>query len=155
MTPKKSMPNKTYIANAQTVEHHWYVVDAAGLNLGRMASEIAKVIRGKNKPTFTPNADTGDFVVVINADKIEMTGNKWREKKYYFRSRFFGSLTSKSAGEMRDQDVNKIIENAVKGMLPKNKLAYRLIGKLKSYKGPTHPHSAQRPVPLMMEQARN
>jgi large subunit ribosomal protein L13 len=120
-----------------------------------MASEIAQVIRGKNKPTFTPNADTGDFVVVINAEKIKMTGNKWREKKYYFRSRFFGSLTSKSADEMRAQDPTKIIEEAVKGMLPKNKLSYHLIGKLKAYKGPAHPHAAQKPLPLPLETARN
>lgn len=150
-----SMPNKTWIANESNVDRKWWIVDATGLNLGRMSSEIAKVIRGKNKPTFTPNADTGDFVVVINADKIEMTGNKWREKKYYFRSRFFGSLTSKSAEEMRQQDPTEIVRNAVKGMLPKNKLSYHLIGKLKTYQGSSHPHAAQKPMPLNMDEARN
>ena len=151
----QTAPNKTWNATAENVEHKWWIVDASGLNLGRMASEIAQVIRGKKKPTFTPNADTGDFVIVINAEKIEMTGNKWREKTYYSRSRYFGSLTSKSASEVRDQDPTKIIESAVKGMLPKNKLAYQLIGKLKAYKGPVHPHSAQKPMPLTLDDARN
>jgi large subunit ribosomal protein L13 len=129
----------------------WWIVDATGLSVGRMATEIARVIRGKNKPTFTPNADMGDFVVVINAEKVEMSGSKWTEKKYYRHSRWFGSLKAKSAAEMRESDPAFVIEDAVVGMLPNNKLARRLITKLKAYKGSNHPHGAQRPEALTIK----
>lgn len=142
---------KTWNAKKDEVKPKWYVVDATGLTLGRMASEIAKVIRGKNKPEFTPNADTGDFVVVVNAEKVQMSGTKWTEKKYYRHSRWFGSLKSKSAEEMREDDPSFIIEEAVKGMLPKNKLARQLILKLKAYKGPSHPHASQKPEALVLK----
>ena len=134
-----------------TIEQKWWVVDATGKNLGRMCTEIARLIRGKHKPTFTPNVDMGDFVVVINAEKIEMTGNKWDEKLYYRHSGYFGHLRSRSASEMREFDPTFIIEDAVKGMLPKNKLARRLITKLKVHKGSEHPHAAQKPETLNLK----
>jgi len=136
---------KTWNAAEGEVERQWWVVDATGKNLGRMASEIAQVIRGKHKPQFTPNQDTGDFVIVVNTDKIVMTGKKWTTKQYYRRSRFFGSLKSRSANEMLDFDPAFILQDAVQGMLPKNKLSRSLLQKLKAYKGPNHPHSAQKP----------
>lgn len=142
---------KTWNAAEGEIERNWWIVDAAGKNLGRMATEIAKVIRGKHKPQFTPNQDTGDFVVVINADKVVTTGNKSVEKKYYRHSRFFGSLKSRNFTEQMEHDAAFIIQEAVKGMLPKNKLSKSLIGKLKAYKGPNHPHSAQKPQALNLK----
>ncbi len=142
---------KTWNAKENEVERKWWIVDATGLTLGRMASEIAQVIRGKTKAEFTPHMDTGDFVVVINSEKIQMSGTKWTEKKYYSHSRWFGSLKEKSAEEMRGSDPAFIIEQAVQGMLPKNKLARHLLMKLKAYKGPSHPHAAQRPEPLVLK----
>ncbi len=139
---------RTWNPKQDETDRKWYVVDASGKNLGRMATEIAKVIRGKHKPTFTPNVDCGDFVIVVNAEKIEMSGNKWREKTYYWHSRFFGSLRAKSAEEVRQDDPQFVIEEAVRGMLPKNKLSRSLITKLKAYKGGTHPHAAQKPETL-------
>jgi len=142
---------KTWNAKENEVERKWWIVDATGLTLGRMASEIAQVIRGKTKAEFTPHADTGDFVIVINSEKVQMSGTKWTEKKYYRHSRWFGSLKEKSAEEVRGSDPAFIIEQAVQGMLPKNKLARHLLLKLKAYKGPSHPHAAQRPVPLVLK----
>jgi large subunit ribosomal protein L13 len=142
---------KTWNAKEGECDRKWWIVDASGLTLGRMATEIAKVIRGKNKATFTPHVDTGDFVVVINADKVAMGGNKWTEKKYYTHSRWFGSLKEKSAAEMRDSNPAFVIEDAVQGMLPKNKLGRRLIAKLKAYPGTDHPHAAQKPEPLIIK----
>ncbi len=142
---------KTWNAKENEVERKWWIVDATGLTLGRMASEIAQVIRGKNKAEFTPHMDTGDFVVVINSEKVEMGGTKWTEKEYYRHSRFFGSLKSRSAQEVREFDPAFIIEQAVQGMLPKNKLARHLLLKLKAYKGAAHPHAAQKPVPLVLK----
>ena len=139
---------RTWIAKEGEVERKWWLVDADGKNLGRMSTEIANVLRGKNKPQFTPNQDTGDFVIVVNAEKVKMTGKKWTDKLYYRHSRFFGSLKAKSAEQMHEDDPIFIIEEAVKGMLPKNKLARRLITKLKAYKGTDHPHSAQKPEML-------
>lgn len=130
------------------VQQKWYVVDASGKTLGRMATEIAKIIRGKNKPTFTPHVDTGDFVVVINSEKVEMSGNKWNDEKFYSHSRFFGSLKELSAAQVREKDPTKIIREAVAGMMPKNKLSKKLIQKLKAYTGPTHPHAPQKPEML-------
>lgn len=139
---------KTWNAQPGAVEHKWYIVDATGKTLGRMATEIAKIIRGKNKPTFTPHVDTGDFVVVINSEKVEMSGNKWNDEKFYSHSRFFGSLKELSAAQLRDKDAAEVVREAVAGMLPKNKLSKRLIHKLKAYKGPNHPHASQRPEAL-------
>lgn len=136
---------KTWNAKTEETDRQWYVVDASGLRLGRLATHVANVLRGKNLPTFTPNADAGGFVVVINSDKIELTGNKWNTKKYYRHSRFFGSLKEKTAEIMRAENSAFIIEDAVKGMLPVNKLSKTLITKLKVYPGAEHPHAAQKP----------
>jgi large subunit ribosomal protein L13 len=137
---------KTYSARAGEVEQKWYLVDADGKTLGRIATEIAKILRGKNKPTFTPHVDTGDFVVVINSEKVKMTGNKWADEKFFSHSRYFGSLKELSAAQVKEKDPTLIVREAVAGMLPKNKLSKRLILKLKAYTGATHPHSAQKPV---------
>lgn len=142
---------KTWNAQPGEVEMKWYLVDATGKTLGRISTEIAKIIRGKNKPTFTPHVDTGDFVVVINSEKIEMSGEKWTNEKYYSHSRYFGSLKELSAAQMRDKDPANVIVEAVAGMLPKNKLSKRLIHKLKAYKGSTHPHAAQKLEMLNLE----
>lgn len=136
---------KTWNAKTEEMDRPWFIVDASGLKLGRLATHVANILRGKNLPTYTPNADAGGFVVVINSDKIEMTGKKWETKKYYRHSRFFGSLKEKSAAQMKDHDPSFIIEDAVKGMLPVNKLSKTLITKLKVYKGAEHPHAAQKP----------
>ncbi len=136
---------KTWNAKADEVERKWFIVDASGQRLGRLATHVAKILRGKNLPTFTPNTDAGGFVVVINADKVEMTGKKWDTKKYYRHSRFFGSLKEKSAEQMLQDDPTFIVSEAVRGMLPVNKLSRRLITKLKVYKDAEHPHAAQRP----------
>lgn len=142
---------KTWYAQDGSVEQKWYVVDAADKTLGRMATEIAKIIRGKNKPTFTPHADTGDFVIVINSEKVKMSGEKWTNEKFYSHSRYFGSLKELSAAQMREKDPANVIVEAVAGMLPKNKLSKRLIHKLKAYAGPTHPHASQKPEMLNLE----
>lgn len=142
---------KTWNAKPGEVKQKWYIVDASGKTLGRMATEIAKVIRGKNKPTFTPHVDTGDFVVVINSEKVEMSGNKWNDEKFYSHSRYFGSLKELSAAQLKEKDPTAVITEAVAGMLPKNKLSKRLIQKLKPYAGPNHPHASQQPEPLKWE----
>ena len=139
------VPMKTTMVRKEDVTRNWFLVDAAGKRVGRVAVEVANVLRGKNKPTFTPHVDTGDFVVVINTDKLELTGNKWESKKYYRHSRFFGSMKETKAAEMKEKNSPFIIEDAVKGMLPKNKLARNIIKKLKVYPGAEHPHSAQKP----------
>lgn len=139
---------KTWNATPGEVERKWYVVDASGKTLGRMATQIALILRGKNKPTFTPHVDTGDFVIVINSEKVEMTGEKWLNEKFYSHSRYFGSLKELSAAQMKEKDPANVITEAVAGMLPKNKLSKQLIMKLKAYKGPNHPHDAQRPEAL-------
>lgn len=136
---------KTWNAKTEETDRQWFVVDASGLRLGRLATHVANILRGKNLPTFTPNQDAGGFVVIINSDKIEMTGKKWDTKKYYRHSRFFGSLKEKTATQMREDDSTFIIEDAVKGMLPVNKLSKTLITKLKVYPGAEHPHAAQKP----------
>ena len=136
---------KTWNGKTEEADHKWYIVDAAGMRVGRLATHIANILRGKNLPTFTPNADLGGFVVIINSDKVEMTGNKWNAKKYYRHSRFFGSLKEKTAEQIKATDSEFIISEAVRGMLPVNKLSKSLINKLKVYKGPEHPHAAQKP----------
>jgi large subunit ribosomal protein L13 len=139
---------KTWNAQPGAVEQKWYVVDATGKTLGRMASEIAKILRGKNKPTFTPHVDTGDFVVVVNSEKVQMSGNKWNDEKFYSHSRFFGSLKELTAAQLRDKDASRVVTEAVQGMLPKTKLSKKVIQKLKAYNGPNHPHASQKPQAL-------
>lgn len=136
---------KTWNAKAEEVERKWHVIDATGLKVGRLATQVAGILRGKNKPTYTPNVDCGDFVVVINTDKAELTGNKWNEKKYFTHSRFFGSLKEKTAAQMKQEDSTFVIREAVRGMLPTNKLSRDVLSKLKMYTGAEHPHAAQKP----------
>ena len=142
---------KTWNAKPGEVARRWYVVDADGQTLGRLATRIADVLRGKNKPQYTPHVDTGDFVVVVNAEKIAVTGKKLDEKMYYRHSGYPGGLKSRTLREQLDRRPTEVIRKAVKGMLPKNKLADRQITKLKVYAGPEHPHTAQAPEPLEVE----
>jgi large subunit ribosomal protein L13 len=139
---------KTYTAKPGEIERRWYVVDAEGQNLGRLATRIADQLRGKNKPQFTPHVDTGDFVVVVNAEKIAVTGKKLDEKVYYRHSGYPGGLKQRTLREQLDRRPTEVLRLAVKGMLPKNKLAARQLTKLKIYAGPEHPHTAQAPEPL-------
>ncbi|MFP5520272.1 MAG: 50S ribosomal protein L13 [Bdellovibrionia bacterium] len=136
---------KTFNAKADEVERQWWVIDAADQRVGRVATTVANILRGKNKPIFTPNVDTGDFVVVINTDKMQLTGSKWSTKKYYRHSRFFGSMKEKTAAEKLQEDSAFIMEEAVRGMLPTNKLSRDILAKLKAYPGAEHPHAAQKP----------
>lgn len=142
---------KTWNAKAGEAERSWYVVDAENQTLGRLATQIATVLRGKHKPTFTPHTDEGDFVVVINADKVKMSGNKWGEKLYYRHTGFFGGLKQLRAPEMAEKKPGEILRIAVMGMLPKNRLAKQQIKKLKAYSGTEHPHKAQNPQPLTVK----
>jgi large subunit ribosomal protein L13 len=139
---------KTWTAKAEDVERAWYVVDAEGQTLGRLATRIADTLRGKGKPTYTPHVDTGDFVIVVNADKIVVTGNKLDQKRSYRHSGYPGGLRSRTLREQLDRRPTEVIRTAVKGMLPRNKLASRQITKLKVYAGPEHPHAAQNPTEL-------
>jgi len=139
---------KTYVANSETAERHWLVVDAEGQTLGRLATQIADALRGKRKPEYTPHCDTGDFVVVVNAAKISVTGNKRAAKRYYRHSGYPGGLKSRTLQEMLDRRPEEVIRIAVKGMLPRNRLARRQITKLKIYAGAEHPHEAQKPTPM-------
>lgn len=140
--------NKTYLPNKETLEQKWYVVDAADLRLGRLASEIAMILRGKNKPTFTPHLDTGDFVIVVNAEKVVVTGKKRSQKLYRRHSGRPGGMKIETFERLQGRIPERIIEKAVKGMLPKNSLGGRLFTKLKVYAGPVHPHQAQKPEEL-------
>ena len=139
---------KTYMASASTIERKWYVVDAADYTLGRLASQVAAVLRGKNKPTYTPFLDCGDNVIVINADKVKFTGKKLDQKVYYSHSDYVGGLKETTLKEMMEKKPEKVIELAVKGMLPKGPLGYAMIKKLKIYAGAEHPHTAQQPKVL-------
>lgn len=139
---------RTYSPSAKDITREWYVVDASGQTLGRLATRIAKVLRGKHKPTFAPHLDMGDYVVVINADKIEMAGEKAADKLYHRHSGFPGGIKSVPFAEMMDKKPTAIVESAVKGMLPKNKLGRAMGLKLKVYAGAEHPHAAQQPQPL-------
>ncbi len=139
---------KTYSARPTDVERDWYVVDAENKVVGRLASQIAAVLRGKHKPQFTPHIDTGDFVVVVNADKARFTGKKETEKQYFKYSGYPGGVTLRSPAEMREKKPTFIMENAVKGMLPKGPLGRQMIKKLKVYAGADHPHDAQQPKEL-------
>jgi len=138
----------TYSAKDGDVQEKWYVVDANGAVLGRLASAVAARLRGKHNPLFTPHADTGDFVVVINADKIKLTGKKWVQKLYHRHTGYIGGLKTASARELLEKRPEELVRRAVKGMLPKNKLGSRLFTKLKVYAGGDHPHQAQRPESL-------
>lgn len=139
---------KTEVARKEQFVHRWFVVDAENLVLGRLATQIANVLRGKHKPVYTPSVDTGDFVIVLNADKIALTGNKVADKVYYSHSGFPGGIKSTTAAEMLAKKPEELIRKAVKGMLPKNKLARHMIKKLKIYTGGEHPHEAQQPSTL-------
>lgn len=136
---------KTQFAKKGEFERKWYVVDAQDAVLGRLATKIATYIRGKNKPVFTPNVDTGDFVIVINADKVRLTGNKLNDKIYYHHTMYIGGIKAQTAKDLLKKKPEKIIESAVWGMLPKNRLGRTMIKKLKVYKGADHPHKAQSP----------
>ena len=139
---------KTFMANSATVDRKWYVVDAEGMTLGRLASEVAKVLRGKNKPTFTPHVDTGDYVIVVNAEKIAVPGKKMDQKIYYSHSDYVGGLKSATLKEMLAKHPERVIEHAVKGMLPKGPLGRQMYTKLFVYAGPDHKHAAQKPEVL-------
>lgn len=136
---------KTYSAKKETAKHNWYVVDATDKTLGRMATEIANRLRGKHKPEFTPHVDTGDYVVVVNAEKVKVSGNKTTDKMYYHHTGYPGGIKSISFDKLIDKAPERAIESAVKGMMPKNKLSRAMLAKLKVYAGSEHPHQAQQP----------
>lgn len=142
---------KTYHAKPGEVEREWLVVDATDMVLGRLATQVAQILKGKNKPQYTPHVDTGDFVVVINAEKIRLTGNKAETKTYYSHSGYIGGLKEVSFARMLEKHPERIIEKAVKGMLPKNTLGRAMNRKLKVYAGPEHPHAAQKPREITLE----
>ena len=142
---------KTYVATPADRQRDWYVVDAEGQTLGRLATRIADALRGKRKPEYTPHVDTGDFVVVINAEKIHVTGNKLEQKRYWRHSGYPGGIKSRTLAEMLDRRPEEVIRKAVKGMLPRNRLARRQLTKLKVYAGPDHPHAAQKPKPMEIQ----
>ena len=139
---------KSFVASPSTIERKWYVVDATGHTLGRLTSEIAKILRGKNKPTYTPSIDTGDYVIVVNADKIKVTGNKLNDKIYYSHSDHVGGLKSITLKELLAKDSTEVIKHAVKGMLPKGPLGRSMMNKLFVYAGPDHKQQAQKPEAL-------
>jgi large subunit ribosomal protein L13 len=142
---------KTYVATPESRERNWLVVDASGKTLGRLATQIADILRGKRKPEYTPHVDVGDFVIVVNAERISVTGNKRQEKRYYRHSGYPGGLRSRTLEEMLARRPEEVIRLAVKGMLPRNRLARAQLRKLKVYAGPDHPHAAQKPEPLEVE----
>jgi len=139
---------KTFMASEATINRKWYVVDAAGMNLGRMASEVAKVLRGKNKPIFTPFLDTGDYVIIVNAEKVSVTGKKLDQKFYYHHSGYVGGLKRTSMREKMAKKPEQVVELAIKGMLPKGPLGRQMYSKLHVYAGPEHKHGAQQPEAL-------
>ncbi|MFH1084812.1 MAG: 50S ribosomal protein L13 [Chloroflexota bacterium] len=143
---------KTYVVKAGEVEKSWYVVDAAGDSLGRLASKVAIILRGKHKPIFTPGLDVGDFVIVVNAAKVSVTGQKLSDKKYYRHSLYPGGLHEENLATALARHPNRVVELAVRGMLPKNRLGRALMRKLKVYAGPNHPHAAQQPKPLEVQE---
>ncbi len=142
---------KTYMAHAETVERKWYVVDAAGLPLGRLATRVASVLRGKHKPTFTPNVDTGDFVIVINTDKVVLTGKKLEDKFYRYHTGYIGGLKEIPYKKLMAEKSDLAVYEAVKGMLPKNSLGRVMLKKLRVYKGAEHNHAAQKPEVLKID----
>ena len=143
--------NKTYVPPQNSIEQKWYVVDAADQRLGRLATEIARILRGKNKPTYTPYMDTGDFVIVVNAEKVQVTGKKSEQKLYRRHSGRPGGMKTETFAKLQDRIPERIIEQAVRGMLPKNSLGRKLFTKLKVYKGPEHPHAAQKPETITIQ----
>ena len=142
---------KTYMATPSTIERKWYVVDAADKTLGRLAAEVAKVLRGKHKPTFTPHMDTGDHVIIINADKVRLTGNKLVQKVYFRHSGYLGGDKYTKAGDMLAKNPVRMVELAVRGMVPHNRLGSQIIKKLHVYAGSEHPHAAQKPEVLTID----
>ena len=141
----------TFMANAGNIERKWFVVDAEGQTLGRLAAEGAKVLRGKHKPTFTPHVDTGDFVIVVNADKVVLSGKKLIQKTYFHHSGYPGGSTFTQAGQMLEKYPERVVEMAIRGMLPKNKLGEQMYRKLNVYAGAEHPHQAQKPEVLTLD----
>ena len=146
-------PNKTFVTKQDDIKREWFVVDAAGQSLGRLATQVAAILRGKHKPIFTPGLDTGDFVIVINAEHVTVTGNKLTEKFYYRYSGYPGGMTATSLKDQLAKHPDRVIEHAVWGMLPHNKLGRAMLKKLKVYAGPEHPHAAQSPVELKLQTA--
>ncbi|QHU99355.1 50S ribosomal protein L13 [Synechocystis sp. CACIAM 05] len=142
--------NKTVLPTIDNLSHKWYVIDAEGQRLGRLATEVATILRGKNKPTFTPHMDTGDFVIIINAEKIEVTGRKREQKLYRRHSGRPGGMKEETFEKLQVRLPERIVESAVRGMLPKNSLGRKLFTKLKVYAGPSHPHAAQQPETLVI-----
>ncbi len=135
---------KTFMAKAETFQREWWVVDATDKPLGRLAAEVARILRGKHKPTYTPHVDTGDHVIVINADRVALTGNK-TEDRIYWHTQYPGGLKSVTRGSMRDKKPERLVERTIKGMLPHNRLGDQMYRKLKVYSGPSHPHESQKP----------
>lgn len=146
-----SPPMRTYVATKENRQRDWVVVDAAGKTLGRLATQVADSLRGKRKPEYTPHCDVGDFVIVVNAEKISVTGNKREDKLYYRHSGYPGGLRSRTLGDMLERRPEEVIRIAVKGMMPRNRLARAQLRKLKVYAGPEHPHAAQKPAPLEID----
>jgi large subunit ribosomal protein L13 len=142
---------KTYVATPANRQRDWYVVDAEGKTLGRLATQIADMLRGKRKPEYTPHCDTGDFVVVINAEKVRVTGRKMEQKLYWRHSGYPGGIRSRTLAEMLDRQPEEVLRKAVKGMIPRNKLGRAQLRKLKVYAGTEHPHSAQQPKPIEIQ----
>jgi large subunit ribosomal protein L13 len=143
---------RTFSPKGNDITRQWHVVDASGVVLGRLASQVAVLLRGKHKPIFAPHVDTGDFVIIINADKVELSGNKLERKMAYRHSGYPGGLRSVSYAQLMEKHPERAVEKAVKGMLPKNSLGRKTLSKLKVYAGPDHPHSAQQPVPFEITQ---
>ena len=144
------MQYRTYVTKPAEVERNWYVVDAEGQTLGRLATKIATVLRGKHKPTFSPSVDCGDFVIVVNAEKIHVTGRRKDQKKYYRHSGYTGGLTEITLRQQLEKNPDRVIASAVRGMLPRNKLGRKMLGRLKVYAGPDHPHQAQQPEQMVL-----
>jgi large subunit ribosomal protein L13 len=143
---------RTYTPKPADVERQWHVIDATDVVLGRLASQVATLLRGKHKPIFAPHLDTGDFVIIINADKVALSGKKLEQKKAYRHSGYPGGLRSMSYGDLMEKHPERAVEKAIKGMLPKNTLGRQMFSKLKVYTGPKHPHQAQQPVPYDIKQ---
>ena len=139
---------KTYQAKKEDIDHKWYLVNAEGKVLGRLSAELAKILKGKNKPIYTPHVDTGDFVVVVNAGKVTLTGKKLKDKIYYHHTGYPGGIKQMNAEKLLAKKPTEMIRMAVRGMLPKNSLGRQMLRKLKIYSGPNHPHEAQKPIPL-------
>jgi len=150
----KAKLQKTFTPRPSDIDRKWYVVDAEGIPLGRLASEVAQILRGKHKPAFAPHMDMGDYVIVVNADKVAVTGNKETQKVYYRHSGFPGGLRSDTLAKMRVDHPDRLVTNAVRGMIPKNRLGRQTLTKLKVYAGPDHPHRAQEPQPLTLKQGK-